>query len=55
MVSVRRLADQDWSDSTSVSSPGGSGYQSTKTAQIRLNDFLMSEYVDKVSTSARKS
>ena len=30
-------------------SPGGSAYQSTKTAQVRLNDFLMVEYGDKVS------
>ena len=31
-----------------MSSPGGSSYQSTKTAQIRLNDFLMADYGDKV-------
>ncbi|RVX67315.1 hypothetical protein B0A52_09096 [Exophiala mesophila] len=30
-----------------VSTPGGSAYQTTKLAQIRLNDFLVSEYSQK--------
>lgn len=35
----------------SMNSPGGSAYQTTKLAQIRLNDFLLSEYGEKVQYS----
>jgi hypothetical protein len=34
-----------------VGSPGASAYQVTKTAQIRMNDFLMAEYGEKVIKS----
>lgn len=36
-----------------VHSPGASAYQITKMAQIRLSDFLMSEYGEKVANSSK--
>jgi hypothetical protein len=42
-------------DIQAVGSPGASAYQVTKTAQIRMNDFLMAEYGDKVIKSTPDS